>query len=108
MDANRRNASQSTGPRTDEGKERSRANAVTHGLTSKFIIPQEMEAAQNQRYEGYAVILRPEDTIQEQQLEQAALASLRVEHCQACEIDRRTELASIAADWPSSHMAANR
>ena len=32
--ANRRNAVLSTGPRTDEGKNRSRFNALTHGLTA--------------------------------------------------------------------------
>jgi hypothetical protein len=32
IDANRRNAQRSTGPRTDAGKKRSSANAVKHGL----------------------------------------------------------------------------
>jgi hypothetical protein len=36
--ANRRNALQSTGPRTEAGKEASRANAVRHGLTAETVI----------------------------------------------------------------------
>jgi hypothetical protein len=38
IDANRRNAALSTGPTTEDGKKRSRRNAVRHGLTAETII----------------------------------------------------------------------
>jgi hypothetical protein len=38
IEANRRNASSSTGPITEEGKRRSRCNAVRHGLTAETVI----------------------------------------------------------------------
>ncbi len=37
-EANRRNARQSTGPKTDAGKQASRMNAVTHGLLAKAVV----------------------------------------------------------------------
>jgi hypothetical protein len=38
FEANRRNALRSTGPKTDVGKQRSRANAVRHGLTAETVV----------------------------------------------------------------------
>jgi hypothetical protein len=38
IEANRRNALKSTGPRTDAGKDVSRRNAVRHGLTAETVI----------------------------------------------------------------------
>jgi hypothetical protein len=38
FEANRRNAHKSTGPTTEKGKQRSRCNAVRHGLTAETVI----------------------------------------------------------------------
>ena len=38
LQANRRNAQRSTGPRSPEGKARSRLNSRKHGLTAKMLI----------------------------------------------------------------------
>jgi len=38
IEANRRNARKSTGPTTEQGKQRSRCNAVRHGLTAETVI----------------------------------------------------------------------
>jgi hypothetical protein len=38
IEANRRNATRSTGPNTEEGKHRSRRNAVRHGLCAETVV----------------------------------------------------------------------
>src|SRR2546430_16425225 len=38
IEANRRNAIRSTGPSTEEGKRRSRRNAIRHGLCAETVI----------------------------------------------------------------------
>ena len=48
LEANRRNALKSTGPRTQAGKDRSKMNAVTHGCRAETLVlpeedPQELE-----------------------------------------------------------------
>jgi hypothetical protein len=50
--ANRRNASKSTGPTTEEGKQRSRCNAVRHGLTAETVISALEDAEDYKAFEG--------------------------------------------------------
>jgi hypothetical protein len=38
IEANRRNAARSTGPNTEQGKHRSRRNAVRHGLSAETVV----------------------------------------------------------------------
>jgi hypothetical protein len=49
--ANRRNAGQSTGPRTEQGKRRSRQNAFRHGLTAETVIDNAENAEDNAEFE---------------------------------------------------------
>jgi hypothetical protein len=52
IEANRRNALKSTGPRTEAGKEISRRNAVRHGLTAETVITALEDAEDYQAFEA--------------------------------------------------------
>jgi hypothetical protein len=55
IEANRRNALKSTGPTTPEGKERSRCNAVRHGLTAETVIATLEDAEDYQAFEAVVI-----------------------------------------------------
>src|SRR3974377_895438 len=55
IEANRRNALKRTGPTSTEGKERSRCNAVRHGLTAETIIADLEDAEDYQAFEAAVI-----------------------------------------------------
>jgi hypothetical protein len=76
IDANRRNAAKSTGPKTAAGKARVSLNALKHGLSAKTIVlPQEDEQAYHQRLEAWTAELQPYSAIGRYLVERAVRLS---------------------------------
>jgi hypothetical protein len=55
IEANRRNASKSTGPRTPDGKRRSRGNGLRHGLTAETVIPSLEDAEDYEAFQAAVI-----------------------------------------------------
>jgi anti-sigma-K factor RskA len=52
IEANRRNALKSTGPKTEAGKQASRCNALRHGLTAETVVGTLEDAEDYQAFEA--------------------------------------------------------
>jgi hypothetical protein len=73
IEANRRNAQQSTGPRTEIGKKTSSLNALRHGLTLRIVVLPTEDLAAYQRFSAeFLVDLAPE-TFAERQFAQTII-----------------------------------
>ncbi len=78
----RANALKSTGPKTEEGKARSRANAYKHGLAGVGVVLPEREADEvDRRYAAYLAELNPSGEIGRNLARRAATLSVRMERC---------------------------
>lgn len=78
--ANRRNARKSTGPRTADGKSRSRWNALQHGLLAKrlFTRNESERATFDNLLENLREDWQPEGTLEEMLLEKIAIGYYRL------------------------------
>jgi hypothetical protein len=87
LEANRRNALKSTGPRTQEGKDRSKMNAVTHGCRAETLIVhdedlQELEA----RRQAWIADLAPRSDAEQRAVEDAVSYSWRQDRARRAEV----------------------
>jgi hypothetical protein len=86
LEANRRNAQQSTGPKTSEGKERARLNAVRHGLTGQITVMTEEDRAAHDTFCGALIKdLAPSGAMQQQLANRVAEDSWRLNRISAIE-----------------------
>jgi hypothetical protein len=88
-EANRRNAQKSTGPRTAEGKARSRFNAVKHGLRAATpILPGEDGDAFQARMAAWTNDLKPGDDVERFLVGRAVQLSWQLERADRALADR--------------------
>ena len=80
INANRRNALRSTGPKTAEGKARSRANARKHGLTGEGVVLSTEDAARVEgRFDGLMEELAPATILGGVLVKRVAMLSVRLD-----------------------------
>ncbi len=91
--ANRENARKSTGPRTEEGKARSRRNALRHGLAGEgAVLHPEDEARLRERVAAWSECLGPRDALEEYLISRAAWHSVKLDRA------GRVDAARVAAN----------
>jgi hypothetical protein len=92
ISANRQNSLRSSGPKTVEGKERSRRNGLKHGMTGQgIVIPEEDSAEVERRHEALQKELAPQSMMGTILVQQLATLSVRMER------GARQEFASVAS-----------
>jgi hypothetical protein len=84
--ANRGNATHSTGPRTADGKSRTRLNGLRHGLTGQTVLlPEDDRAAYDKHCADLLTDLAPEGPLETQIAQSAADAYWRLNRIKAIE-----------------------
>src|ERR1700757_509638 len=79
LEANRRNALKSTGPKSEEGKAKSSMNALRHGLTAaQAVLPHEDQHGYEKLREGMLESYAPENPAEQAIVEELANAYWRL------------------------------
>src|SRR4051794_8951326 len=107
INANRLNSLKSCGPKSVEGKEHSRMNALKHGLTGEGIaLPDEDAAEIDRRQRGLEADFKPSGEAGRILVRRMAIMSVRMDRCVAQETANLTDRIDQAeyafdAEWPA-------
>jgi hypothetical protein len=101
IEANRRNAQKSTGPKTVEGKRRSCLNALDHGLRSEqVVLPTEDPSAFDAHLAAFVADWQPTTATRLHLVKRAAVATWRLDRCVRVETSRLSKRANAAIhEW---------
>ena len=104
--ANRASALKSTGPRTQAGKDRSRMNALKHGLCSEVVrVPEDQEGI-DRRSRAWLHSLKPQNAYHGWMMDEASVLTFKLERCER--IERRVrDAVSLRAEtgWDDDRRA---
>ena len=101
IEANRRNAQRSTGPKTPEGKARSALNALQHGIRSSLaVIPGESLEEFETLYDAIRDDFQPTDSMEEILVRQIASAEWRLQRIQRAEAALLWREMNTSASFP--------
>ena len=88
----------SGGPRTREGKEASRKNALKHGLRSQVIFPDDMAEVVENRVLAFSAEFAPTNAYETTLVRDMAVSSARIERCASLSVADLVRAANRAAD----------
>jgi hypothetical protein len=102
--AARENGRKSRGPKTTDGKLKSRQNALKHGLAAQTVLPPNLQAEVESEIIIYSRHHKPQGEFEQRLVQKAALSSvkfLRLSHAELARTDERQRTA--LAEWDKSH-----
>jgi hypothetical protein len=109
IEANRRNALRSTGPSSKAGKERSRRNALKHGMAAEVLVPEEDRARLDAAMARWTREMGPDNVVEEHLVRRAAVASVTLDRMDEAREDARQDTAREAVRlWERKQQAIAR
>src|SRR3954453_18020285 len=105
--ANQRNATRSTGPTSPEGRRKSRANSLKHGLTGQgIVLPAEDADEVEDRFRTLQVEMAPNSLLARQLVRRVAFLTVRLQRCEAHEARNLAhKIRRAAADFDDARKA---
>ncbi|MEW4567585.1 hypothetical protein AB1L88_06920 [Tautonia sp. JC769] len=97
-EANRLNARKSTGPKTVEGKARSRRNALRHGLAAEVLVPDADRTAVAAAIAEWNEEVWPENVAERAVVRRMAVADVRLRRCEQATEQNLDTIARSAVD----------
>ncbi|WP_169977430.1 hypothetical protein [Tautonia rosea] len=109
LDANRRNARNSTGPKTVEGKARSRRNGLTHGLAAQVVVPDDFGLDLERALQRWEREAGPDNVVEQHLVRRAAVASVTLDRLDNARESTRLDSARDAVQsWERRRQARAR